>query len=69
MTSFHDFSHKTIDGAQQSLADYKGKVLLVVNVASRCGLTPHYAPPRRARAARLRRARLPVQSVRGPRAQ
>lgn len=42
-TSFHDFSQRTIDGADRSLADYKGQVLLVVNVASRCGLTPHYA--------------------------
>ena len=42
-SSFHDFTHKTIEGAEQSLAAYKGKVLLVANVASRCGLTPHYA--------------------------
>jgi glutathione peroxidase len=42
MTTLHDFSAKTIDGKPQALKDYAGQVLLVVNVASACGLTPHY---------------------------
>src|SRR5207237_7634706 len=38
----HDFSVKTADGGTQDLRDYAGEVLLIVNVASRCGLTPQY---------------------------
>jgi len=37
-----DFKVKTIDGKEQNLSDYKGKVVLFVNVASKCGLTPQY---------------------------
>lgn len=37
-----DFSVNKLDGEATSLADYRGKVLLIVNVASRCGLTPQY---------------------------
>jgi len=40
--TIYDFSAKTIDGQEQSLRAYAGKVVLVVNVASQCGLTPHY---------------------------
>ncbi len=42
MPTVHDFTVRTIEGAEQSLGDHRGKVLLIVNVASRCGLTPQY---------------------------
>jgi glutathione peroxidase len=42
-TTAHDFSATSITGTSTSLRDHAGKVLLVVNVASQCGLTPQYA--------------------------
>ncbi|MDN4474403.1 glutathione peroxidase [Demequina sp. SYSU T00192] len=40
MTTLHDFSAIALDGTERDLADYAGRVVLVVNTASRCGLTP-----------------------------
>jgi glutathione peroxidase len=40
--SVYDFSAKTLDGQDASLADYRGRVLLIVNTASKCGFTPQY---------------------------
>lgn len=40
--SVYDFSARTIDGKDLSLREFAGQVLLVVNVASQCGLTPQY---------------------------
>lgn len=41
--SFYDFTVKTIDGKDFNLSELKGKKVLVVNVASKCGFTPQYA--------------------------
>jgi glutathione peroxidase len=42
MPTAHDFTAKTISGQDKKLSDYEGNVLLIVNVASECGLTPQY---------------------------
>ena len=42
MTSVYDFEARQIDGTEVSLAKYKGKVLLIVNTASKCGFTPQF---------------------------
>ncbi|MCG8433674.1 MAG: glutathione peroxidase [Gammaproteobacteria bacterium] len=43
MANFHDFKIDTINGDTQSLSDYSNNVVLVINVASECGLTPQYS--------------------------
>lgn len=41
--TIHDFTVRRLDGTSESLGAYKGKVALIVNTASACGLTPQYA--------------------------
>lgn len=42
MSQLYDFNMRLIDGTEKKLDEFKGKVLLIVNVASKCGLTPQY---------------------------
>lgn len=42
-TSIYDFTCKTLRGVDKPLSDYTGKVVLIVNTASKCGFTPQYA--------------------------
>ena len=44
MKTVYDFTVKDRKGAEVSLSEYRGKVLLIVNTATGCGFTPHYEP-------------------------
>lgn len=42
MTNVYDFKAEKLEGGEQSLSEYEGKVLLIVNTASKCGFTPQF---------------------------
>ena len=44
MASIYDYELERADGSRFSLAENKGKVMIIVNTATGCGFTPHYEP-------------------------
>ncbi len=42
MSTIYDFTAERMDGTAKAFADYQGKVLLIVNTASKCGFTPQF---------------------------
>jgi glutathione peroxidase len=42
VNTIYEFTVETLDGREQALSEYSGKVVMIVNVASKCGLTPQY---------------------------
>ena len=43
MSNIYQFEAELLEGETKALADYKGKVMLIVNTASKCGFTPQFA--------------------------
>ena len=64
MPTLHDFTATTLTGAEKTLADYAGQVVLVVNTASKCGFSPQFggleSSVRRIQGTGAGRSRLPV---------